>query len=117
MKFISSGNYLLNVFDYSSNTKLFSIPFFVTEQAGKINSRVETLYNSGNNFSASDQLFSIYEYPEEVEFPQFDLSFRFVTGFGEVQNLRKPLTSHLRVKFDFIHQEAIYLHRVLILSL
>ncbi|HAW80926.1 MAG TPA: hypothetical protein DCX27_15150, partial [Balneola sp.] len=25
-----------------------------------------------------DQLFSLYDYPEEVEFPQFDLSFSFV---------------------------------------
>lgn len=78
LKFTTSGNYLLNVYDYSSNTKLFSIPFFVTEQAGKITSRVETLFNSGDNFTATDQLFSIYEYPEEVEFPQFDLSFSFV---------------------------------------
>ena len=78
LKFTTSGNYLLNVYDYSSNTKLFSIPFFVTEQTGEITSRVETLFNSGNNFSASDQLFSVYEYPKEVEFPQFDLAFSFV---------------------------------------
>jgi len=78
LKFLSSGNYMLQVYDYSSNTKLYSIPFFITEQAGKINSRVETLFNSGNDFSAMDQLFSIYEYPKEIEFPQFDLSFEFV---------------------------------------
>ncbi|MBO6620760.1 MAG: DUF5103 domain-containing protein [Balneola sp.] len=78
LKFTTSGNYLLNVYDYSSNTKLFSIPFFVTEQVGKITSRVETLFNSGDNFAATDQLFSTYDYPEEVEFPQFDLAFSFV---------------------------------------
>lgn len=78
LKFLSSGNYMLHVYDYSSNTKLYSIPFFITEQAGKIDSRVETLFNSGSDFSAMDQLFSIYEYPKEVEFPQFDLSFEFV---------------------------------------
>lgn len=78
LKFITSGNYLLNVYDYTSNTKLFSVPFYVTEQIGNLTSRVETLFNSGDNFSALDQLFSLYDYPEEVEFPQFDLSFSFV---------------------------------------
>lgn len=102
VKFISSGNYLLNVFDYSSNTKLFSIPFFVTEQAGKMTSRVETLFNSGNNFSASDQLFSIFEYPEEVEFPQFDLSFRFVQNrfWGSAKSTETfDITSPGKVRF------------------
>ena len=78
LKFITSGNFLLNVYDYNSNTKLFSVPFFVSEQAGILTSRVETLFNSGDNFSALDQLFSLYDYPDEVEFPQFDLSFSFV---------------------------------------
>tara|TARA_R110002126_G_scaffold19675_4_gene73868 strand:+ start:19225 stop:20517 length:1293 start_codon:yes stop_codon:yes gene_type:complete len=78
LQFLTSGNYMLHVIDYSSNTKLFSLPFFVTEQAGELTSRAETVYNSGSNFSSIDQLFSIYEYPVEVEFPQFDLSFEFV---------------------------------------
>lgn len=78
LKFLTSGNYMLHVIDYSSNTKLFSLPFFITEQAGELTSRSETVYNSGSNFSSIDQLFSIYEYPAEVEFPQFDLSFEFV---------------------------------------
>jgi len=78
LKFLTSGNYMLHVYDYASNTKLYSLPFFITEQAGKVTSRVETLFNSGDNFSSQDQLFSIYDYPEEVEFPQFDLSFEFV---------------------------------------
>ncbi|MEP1150148.1 MAG: type IX secretion system plug protein domain-containing protein [Balneola sp.] len=77
-KFLASGNYMLHVFDYSSNKKLFSLPFFVTEQLGKITSNIETVYNSGQNFSSIDQLFSVYQYPSEVEFPQFDLSFEFV---------------------------------------
>ncbi|HCI72873.1 MAG TPA: hypothetical protein DHV30_20670, partial [Balneola sp.] len=46
LKFITSGNYLLNVYDYTSNTKLFSVPFYVTEQIGNLTSRVETLFNS-----------------------------------------------------------------------
>lgn len=77
-EFITSGNYLVHVYDYTSNTKLFSLPFFVTEQAGVIVSRTETVFNSGSSGEAIDQLFSIYEYPDNVEFPQFDLSFEFV---------------------------------------
>lgn len=78
LKFTASGNYLAHVYDYSSNIKLFSVPFFITEQAGILSSRAETVFNSGSNYSAIDQLFSNYEYPEEVEFPQFDLTFEFV---------------------------------------
>lgn len=78
LKFLTSGNYLLHVYDYTSNTKLFSLPFFITEQAGELVSRAETVYNTGNNFSAINQLFSNYKYPAEVEFPQFDLGFEFV---------------------------------------
>lgn len=78
LNFLTSGNYMVHVHDYTTNTKLFSVPFFVSEQAGTISSGIETLFNSGENFSAQDQLFSVYEYPAEVEFPQFDLSFEFV---------------------------------------
>jgi hypothetical protein len=102
ISFITSGNYLLNVYDHNSNTKLFSVPFFVTEQVGSIASRVETLFNSGENFSALDQLFSIYEYPEEVEFPQFDLGFTFVQNrfWGNAKSISSfDVTTPGKVRF------------------
>ncbi len=78
LSFITSGNYMVHVYDYVSNTKLFSLPFFVTEQQGKLISSVETVFNSGSNSPAVDQLFSVYEYPKNIKFPQFDLGFEFV---------------------------------------
>jgi len=78
LDFLFSGNYMLHVYDYSSNIKLFSLPFFVTEQVGELTSKIETIYNSGSSFAAIDQLFSNYKYPDEVEFPQFELSFEFI---------------------------------------
>ncbi len=82
IQFLTSGNYMVHIYDFNSDTKLFSQPFFVTEQTGQIESRVETVFNAGKKGEAIDQLFSIYSYPEEIEFPQFDLSFGFVqNGF------------------------------------
>ncbi len=78
MKFKTSGNYLLHVYDFSSNTELFSLPFFVTEDVGSITSNSETVYNSGSSYSSINQLFSEYEYPEGITMPQFDLTFSFV---------------------------------------
>lgn len=78
IEFLASGNYMLHVFDYSSNKKLFSLPFFIAEQSGELISRTETVFNAGQNLSSINQLFSTYQYPSEIEFPQFDLSFEFV---------------------------------------
>lgn len=78
MQFTASGNYMLHVYDYSSNTELFSLPFFVTEDEGNLSSRAETQFNSGKRGRPADQPFSEYRYPEFVEFPQFDLEFFFV---------------------------------------
>lgn len=78
LSFKISGNYLMHIYDFQSDTELFSIPFFVSENVGEINSYSETVFNSGENGSAVDQLFGKYSYPEFVEFPQFDLSYSFV---------------------------------------
>ncbi len=78
IKFKASGNYLLHVYDFSSNTELFSLPFFVTEDMGAITSNSETVYNSGSRYSTINQLFSEYQYPEDITMPQFDLTFSYV---------------------------------------
>lgn len=78
LQFKTSGNFMLHVSDLSSGIRLFSLPFFVTENAGTMVSEVETNYNAGQRFNAVDRPFSLYKYPDFVEFPQFDLSFYFV---------------------------------------
>lgn len=73
-----SGNYLLEIYDYNGNNLLFSIPFFVTENKGTLNSRVERLFAQREDGRPLDQLFSTYHYPDFVEYPQFDLSISYV---------------------------------------
>ncbi len=78
VQFKVSGNYMLHVSDFSSGVRLFSLPFFVTENAGEIASKVETTYNAGGRYNAIDRPFTEYIYPDFIEFPEFDLSFYFV---------------------------------------
>lgn len=72
-----SGNYLLEVYDYRSGDLLFSLPFFITENKGNLDTDVETLFAQGKRGRPLDQLYSTYRYPDFVEFPQFDLSMSF----------------------------------------
>ncbi|MBD3616031.1 MAG: DUF5103 domain-containing protein [Gracilimonas sp.] len=78
LRFATSGNFMLHVSDFSSGVRLFSLPFFVTENAGEMTSWIETDYNAGPRFEARDRPFSNFTYPEFIDFPQFDLSFYFV---------------------------------------
>lgn len=78
IKFKTSGNFMLHVADFATGTPLFSLPFFVTEDAGTITSHAETLFNVGPRGAAMHQPFSTFIYPDFVQFPQFDLSFFFV---------------------------------------
>ena len=75
--FIVSGNYMLHVYDNNTNEELFSLPFFIKENEGNIRSNVEKLYNRGARGRAQHQLFSEYDYPDFIQFPQFDLKFAF----------------------------------------
>lgn len=78
LKFKISGNYMLHVVDFSTGVRLFSMPFYITENAGEMRSWVETKYNAGPRGEAIDRPFSEFSYPNFVEFPEFDLSFYFV---------------------------------------
>ncbi|NGP76870.1 DUF5103 domain-containing protein [Balneolaceae bacterium YR4-1] len=78
LNFKASGNYLLSVYDYNNNELLFTLPFFVTENQGSLDTRVETLYVRRDDLRPEDQPFSRYRYPDFVEFPQFDLSYMYV---------------------------------------
>ncbi len=73
-----SGNYLLEIHDFDKGELLFSLPFFVTEDEGSLNTRVETVYVRRKDLRAEAQPFSSYRYPNFIEFPQFDLSYFYV---------------------------------------
>ncbi|WP_445664764.1 type IX secretion system plug protein [Fodinibius sp. AD559] len=73
-----SGNYLIKVYSADDNSLLFSMPFFVTENEGQIETTVDRLFAQRNDGRPLDQLFSTYSYPDFVAYPQFDLSMSFV---------------------------------------
>lgn len=73
-----SGNYLLSIFDNDTNTLLFKIPFFISEEAGTLETRIEQLFAQRNDARILAQPFSKYRYPGFVQQPQFDLSFIYV---------------------------------------
>lgn len=78
LRFLVSGNYMVHILDFQSGTELFSLPFYVAEDEGELTTKAEVVFNAGTDGSAIDQLFGEYEYPEFVEFPQFELSYAFV---------------------------------------
>lgn len=73
-----SGNYLLEVRSADENMLLFSMPFFITEDAGTIETEVEQLFAQRSDGRPLDQLFSTYRYPGFIAYPQFDLGMSFV---------------------------------------
>lgn len=54
------------------------MPFFVTEDNGQVDTKVERLFAQRSDGRPLDQLFSTYSYPDFVEYPQFDLGMSFV---------------------------------------
>jgi len=82
-----SGNYLIEVYSYEDGSLLFSMPFFISEEKGSINTRVETLFVQRKDGRPLAQLFSTYQYPKLIEYPQFDLSMSFVQNqfWGRMQ--------------------------------
>ncbi|MEX0722030.1 MAG: type IX secretion system plug protein domain-containing protein [Balneolaceae bacterium] len=117
LQFKTSGNYMLHISDFSSGVWLFSLPFYVTENEGKMESYVETVFNAGPGNEAIDQPYSTYIYPDFVEFPQFDLTFHFTqnrfwgkTKQTEVFDVATPGEAHFYLprdqafpaNFDFI---------------
>ncbi|MCW9706661.1 type IX secretion system plug protein domain-containing protein [Fodinibius salsisoli] len=75
---IVSGNYLIEVYSYRDDQLLFSMPFFISENKGALQTRAETLFAQRSDGRSINQLFSTYRYPSMVEFPQFDLSVSYV---------------------------------------
>lgn len=76
INFLVSGNYMITISDFDSGIELFNLPFFVTENIGDLHPNVTTFFNSGPLSSAMDQISGTYIYPDFIEFPQFNLTFR-----------------------------------------
>jgi hypothetical protein len=109
LQFKISGNYMLHVVDFSSGTRLFSLPFFVTENAGEMRSWVETKYNAGPEGQAIDRPFSEFIYPDFIEFPQFDLNFYFVQNrfWGDFKRSENyDFTEEDRTQFHLSEENA-----------
>ncbi len=73
-----SGNYLLEVLDYETSQPLFSVPFFVYENTGRIDMNLEELYGMDARYLVHHQPFARYHYPSFVISPNLDLQFYFV---------------------------------------
>ncbi|WP_340102589.1 type IX secretion system plug protein [Rhodohalobacter sp. 8-1] len=78
IEFLVSGNYMLQVEDADSGNLLFSMPFFVSENQGGIISQVETVIVPREEGRVSHNPESIFETPEFIATPQFDLEFYYV---------------------------------------
>lgn len=78
LSFKASGNYLLSIYDYDTDELLFTLPFFISEDQGLLNTRIESIFVKRKDLRAEDQPFSTYRYPGFVEFPRFDLTFIYV---------------------------------------
>ncbi len=91
-----SGNYMLHVLDFNSRTELFSLPFFISEQEGEQIHTSEILFNQREDGRAVDQLFGEYNYPDFIEFPQFNLSYTFTQNRFWGQSKKADQTSFTR---------------------
>lgn len=73
-----SGNYMIEIHSSNNGDLLFSMPFFITENEGQIETKIERLFAQHRDGRPLHQLFSTYYYPDFVEYPQFDLAMSFV---------------------------------------
>ncbi len=73
-----SGNYLMEVMEYESSQVLFSVPFFVHENTGRMEFSLEELYGLDSRYHVHHQPFARYVYPSYVISPITDLKMLFV---------------------------------------
>lgn len=95
IQFSVSGNYLLEIYDSDSGDMLFTYPFFVTENKGTLETKIEQLFARRRDGRSLDQPFSTYRYPPFVELPQFELSFYYAQNqfWGRMKETRSFDTS------------------------
>lgn len=73
VRFRLSGNYMLRISDSQSGNLLFTLPFFVSENEGSIRAYVEQVLRPGNSRQILHRPVTLYNRPDFVEMPQFDL--------------------------------------------
>ncbi|MGM0459728.1 MAG: type IX secretion system plug protein domain-containing protein [Bacteroidota bacterium] len=78
VELLASGNYMLQVEDADNGNFLFSMPFFVFENEGSIRSQVETITVPRREGRISHLPRSVYELPDFIDTPQFDLEYYYV---------------------------------------
>lgn len=72
-----SGNYLMEVLDYETSNVLFSVPFFVHENAGRMEITLEEIFGLDARYVVHHQPFVRFGYPSYVISPVTDLSIYF----------------------------------------
>lgn len=78
MRITRSGNFMVHVYNQSTNQKVFSLPFLVHENTGTLETDFEELYNLDTRYLRHHQLFARYRYEDTSVMPQIDLSVYFV---------------------------------------
>ncbi len=73
-----SGNYLIEVLEYESSRKLFSLPFFVYDNQGQLAFNLEEIYGMDSRYLLHHQPFVRYQYPSDIISPTTDLRVFFV---------------------------------------
>lgn len=77
LRMTRSGNYMLHVRDYETGEQIFSLPFFIEENEGDMNLRVEERITPRRDMRIGHIPKTTYIYPDFVDMPQFDLSFYY----------------------------------------
>ncbi len=70
-----SGNFMIEVSDYNTREVLFSLPFFVMEDRGRLDASISEFFQ-GRNFPYH-QVFAEYYFPEFVNLPLTDIDIYF----------------------------------------
>ncbi len=77
LQITKSGNYLMSVYNSDSDKLLFRMPFFITENEGRLQTHIQTLFAQKDDAGVLAQPFTSYRYPSFVIQPRFDLSFSY----------------------------------------
>lgn len=103
-----SGNYLLSISDYESGRTLFSLPFFVYENEGQLQTSIQNIPAPPKSIRRYHQLFGEYFYPDFVSMPKFDLSFYFVQNefWGRYKKAGVVHSQQKRMDFHVTRDEA-----------
>ncbi|MDZ7692908.1 MAG: DUF5103 domain-containing protein [Balneolaceae bacterium] len=90
-----SGNYLLTITDPNTGEHLFTLPFFISENKGELETQIKTEFVRREDLRELDRPFSEFRYPGFVEMPQFDLSFTYVQNqfWGRARKVKNFDTS------------------------